>query len=98
MAFQKTRIRDRADIQVKRIELRQLLGAEKPDRAAIDKKLRELNEVELAAKKSMIDYRLAQREFFTPEQREKMRQMFQERGQRRGPRPMPPEGMGPPNL
>ena len=34
--FRKTAIRDRADLEVQRIDLKQLLAADKPDRAAIN--------------------------------------------------------------
>ena len=36
--FRKKQIRNQAELQVKRIELHDLLSADKPDRAAIDKK------------------------------------------------------------
>lgn len=78
-AFAKTRIRDQADLRVKRLELRDLLRAEKPDRTAIDKKLRELSEVQLAAQKSAIDHQLAMRDALTAEQKEKMREVLRER-------------------
>lgn len=78
-AFAKSRVRDRADLRVKQIDLRQLMAAEKPDRTAIDKKLRELSEVRLAAQQSAVEHRLAMREAITPEQKEKMKQLFRER-------------------
>ena len=77
-AFAKSRVRDHADLRVKQMELRQLMAVEKPDRAAIDKKLSEISEVRLAAQKSAVEYRLAMREAITPEQKEKMRQLFRE--------------------
>lgn len=76
--FRKATIRDRADVQVKRLELRELLVAEKPDRTAIEQKLAQLNEVQFAMRKAAIEHRLARREMFTPEQREKMRHLFWE--------------------
>jgi len=89
--FRKARIRDRADTQLKQVELENLMRADNPDRAAIDKKLDELSAARLVAEKSQVHYRLAMREVLTPEQREKLRTMFQERGRRLGfqdgPRP-----------
>ena len=82
--FVKARIRDRADLQVKHMELRDLMGAEKPDRAAIDKKLREISEVRLAAEKSSVEHQLAMRDALTPEQKEKMREALRERMQQGG--------------
>ena len=81
--FAKTRVRDHADLRVKQMDLRQLMAAEKADRAAIDKKLQEIGEVRLAAQKSAIEYRLTMREALTPEQKERMKQLFQERMEER---------------
>ena len=94
-AFVKAMIRDRAEVQVKRLELRELLAAEKPDRAAIEQKLAQLNEVQFAMQKTALEHRLALRELFTLEQRQKMRELFWE--MRRGggrfgpPAPRPPD-------
>ncbi len=99
--FRKAQIRNRADHEVKRLELAELLEAEKPDRTMIDKKLREISETQFAAEKSRIDHRLAMREALTPEQREKLKQMFREFRRQRGERgfghfgPGGPGGMGP---
>jgi len=92
--FTKARIREHAEVQVKRLELRELLAAEKPDRAAIEQKLAQLNEVQFAMRKAAIEHRLAMREMFAPEQREKMRELFWE--MRRSGRFGPPEPPGEP--
>ncbi len=89
-AFQKAIIRGRAEAQVKRLELRELLAAEKPDRALIGQKLSQLNEAQFAVQKLMLENRLAMREMFTPGQQEKLRQLFWE--MRRGD-----ERYGPPD-
>lgn len=95
-AFAKARIQNHANLQLKRMELDELVAAEKTDRAAIDKKLREFQDAQTAAHKAMIEHRLAMREMITPEQREKMREMMQERRMGRpgrGPRgPQAPAG------
>lgn len=89
--FRKSQIRGRADLEVKRLELRDLLAADNPDRSAIDQKLQEISSARLAQEKSSIDYRLAMRSALTPEQRQKLQQMrdqFRQRGRdggRRGP-------------
>jgi len=90
-AWARTRIRNQADLRVKRMELEELLRAEKPDRALIDRKLREIQEVELAASKAAIEHRLAMREMLTPEQRQKLEEMRREFWQQR----MAPGGPGP---
>ena len=84
-AFVKARIRNRAELQVTRIELAELLATEKPDRELIEKKLGELNQAQFAMRRSAIENRLAMREVFTPEQRQKMRQLLWEmrRGEER---------------
>jgi Spy/CpxP family protein refolding chaperone len=91
--FRKAEIRSRADLGVKRIELRDLLSAENPDRAAIDKKLQEISAARLTQERTAIDFQLAMRTALTPEQREKlkkMREQFRGRGPgregSRGPR------------
>jgi len=76
--FRKAQIRGRADLQVKRLELSELLSAADPDRAAIDKKLEEISAAQLAQRKSEVDYRLTMRNTLTSEQRQKLQQMRQE--------------------
>jgi len=73
--FRKARIDNRATLEVKRLELGQLLSAETPDRSAIDQKLQEVSAARLAQSKAMIDFRLDMRTALTPEQRQKMQQM-----------------------
>ena len=73
--FRKTEIHTRAELAVNRLELRDLLAADQPDRNAIDGKLQEISALRLAGEKAAIDYRLAMREALTPEQRQKLRQM-----------------------
>jgi len=92
--FRKTEIRNRADLQVKRLDLRDLLSADKPDRAAIDSKLQDISASQLAMEKAAVGHQLDMREALTPAQREKLRQWMtqrhdRERGAERG------EGGGP---
>lgn len=82
--FRKTEIRDRADLQVKRIDLRDLLSADKPDRSAIDSKVQEIGASQLALEKSATDYRLDMRDAITPAQRDKLRELMKNRWQRGG--------------
>lgn len=82
--FQKAQIRNRADLQIKRLELRELLAADNPDRSAIDRKLQEIGAAQLTESKSSIDFRLDMRNALAPEQRQKLEQMHE--GARRGPR------------
>ncbi|MGB7730541.1 MAG: periplasmic heavy metal sensor [Candidatus Acidiferrum sp.] len=82
-AFRKTAIQQRADLEVKQIDLRDLLAADKPDRAAIDRQLQAISTSRLAMDKSRIDFRLNMKDALTPEQREKLRQAMKERMQAR---------------
>jgi Spy/CpxP family protein refolding chaperone len=82
--FRKTEIRGRADLDVKRIDLKDLLAADKPDRAAINAKLQEISAAQLSLQKSSIDYRLSMRDAITPAQRDKLRQVMRDRWQRGG--------------
>ena len=91
-AAAKTRARLEADGKIRRIELTELLRAEKPDRAAIDKKLREIADIQYASLKAHTDDLLAFREIVPPEQREKIHAFVRDRMRERmrefrGPRP-----------
>jgi Spy/CpxP family protein refolding chaperone len=98
----KSAIRSRADLQVKRMELGELMRADNPDRLLIDKKLREVQDATFAAERARIDGQLNMHDLFTPEQRkemEKMRGEFRGGMMQRGPGGqggmMGPGGMGP---
>jgi len=82
--FRRAEIRGRADLEVKRLDLKDLLAADKPDRAAINAKLQEISAAQLSLQKSAIDYRLTIRDAITPAQREKLRQLMRDRWQRDG--------------
>jgi Spy/CpxP family protein refolding chaperone len=90
--FMKAGILNRATMQVKRMELNDLLCADKPDRAAIDRKLAEVNAALAASEKTDIDHMLAMRSLLTPDQQAKMKEMMQNRMGPRGP--MGPGGPG----
>ncbi len=74
----KSMVRSRADIQVKRMELAELMRADKPDRVLIDKKLREVQDATFAQEKARIDGHLAVRDMITPEQRQEMEKLREE--------------------
>jgi Spy/CpxP family protein refolding chaperone len=73
--FEKAQIRARADLQVKRIELNELLRADSPNRSAIDGKLQEVSSAQMALEKSAIDNQLAMRDILTPAQRQQLQQL-----------------------
>jgi Spy/CpxP family protein refolding chaperone len=82
LEFRKAEIRNRAELQVKRLELHSLIAADTPDRAAIDRSLQEVGAAQMAVEKSGIDFHLAMRSALTPEQREKLKAMREEFGHR----------------
>jgi Spy/CpxP family protein refolding chaperone len=100
--FAKARIRNQAELQVKRMELRELMQEEKPDRALIEKKMREVTEAEFAQRKAAVDHQLTMRDLITPEQKQKLQEVRQEMrtrhmqaGQGRGMGPGMGLGRGP---
>ena len=91
--FRKTEIRGRADLEVKQIDLRDLMSADKPDRPAIDAKLTEISTARLALQKSAVTFRLNSRDALTPDQRTKLRDLMRtRRGQNGPPGPGGPRG------
>ena len=91
----KAAIRQRADQQIARMELEELMRADALDEKAIDAKIRQLTELQAAALRARVEQRVAMRKVLTPEQFQKWRQMrgrFGERMMRprmpRGDRPM----------
>ena len=90
--FRKAEIRNRADLEIKRMDLNDLLSADKPDRAAIDGKLQEISVAQLALEKSAVDYRLTMREALTPAQHQKLEQLMRQRRQPEAGRNAGPRG------
>lgn len=97
---QKAAIQNRATLQTRQLELRQLMSGDKPDKAAIDRKIDEIGQARTAQMKARLDTRLAIRDLLTPEQQKKLRQLREQRG--RGPAeagappaPGTPRGPGP---
>ena len=82
--FRKTAIRSRADLQIKQIDLREMMAADKPDRAAIDAKLQDISTARLAFEKSAVNFRLDSRDALTPDQRQKLRALMGDRRRREG--------------
>lgn len=81
--FRKAEIQNRADVSVKRLELKNLLSAQNPDRGAIDKTLQEISEARLTQQKAAVDFHLNMRASLTADQWQKLRQMRREFRRRR---------------
>ncbi len=90
--FRKDRIRNRANLQVSRLELKDLLSTDNPDRNAIDQKLQEISAVRLTQAKSAVDFHLDMRAALTPDQHRKLRQMREDFRRRRSFDNRGPEG------
>jgi Spy/CpxP family protein refolding chaperone len=66
-------IRMRADLQTARLDLRRLMRADKPDRAAIDRQIDRMAQLGADMRKARVGMMLDVRALLTPEQRERAR-------------------------
>ncbi len=79
-------IRSHAELQARQLELQSLLRRNQPDRASIDRLVREISDLRAQQMKAMIDSRFAFQELLTADQRKKLRDL---RSRGKGPRPEP---------
>lgn len=84
-------IQRRADTQLAKLELEQLMKADTPDEKAIAVRIKQLTDLHGAALKARVDGRLALKKILTPEQQEKLREL-------RAERPRAPRGVRAPRL
>jgi Spy/CpxP family protein refolding chaperone len=77
--FQKASVMNRAKSQVARMELNQLISADKPDRAAIDKKLSEISAAQLVSEQTRVHHQLDMKTALTPDQQAKLKELMQAR-------------------
>jgi Spy/CpxP family protein refolding chaperone len=92
LELQKKQVTLRSKIDVARLEIKELFGAVSPDKAAIEKKMKEVSELQLQEKLNGLDHLFAVKAILTPEQqklwKEHMKQggpeMRERMGQRRG--------------
>jgi Spy/CpxP family protein refolding chaperone len=97
---EKASVKTRADIEVKGIELRELLRADNPDHDAVVKKAEEISALRGDLMKQHIEALLRAKSILAPEQQKKIRAFIEERaagglgGMRHGPgmRPREPRG------
>ncbi len=71
-------IAQRAAMATARLDLRQLLRSPSPDKAAIEKKVREVSELRTKASLARVDRMFSIRNVLTPEQRSKVRDRIRE--------------------
>lgn len=81
--FQKQQISQRAKVQTAAVELRQLLRAENPDKAAIEKKINEVSQLRAQLQTARVNHMLNVRKILTPEQQKMIREAVKERVQSR---------------
>lgn len=74
--FKKKQIDIRAKIQTLRVELRELFEADKPDRTEIEKKLRELNDIQLKMRLNHLDHWFAVYKILDEKQQKIWKQHF----------------------
>ena len=77
---EKFSVQARADMQLRRIELRELMRADNPDRDAIMQKLDEVNALRGKMEKQRVETMLSARNVLTPEQQKKLKTFMQNRG------------------
>jgi Spy/CpxP family protein refolding chaperone len=107
MDFEKASVMNRAKSEVAHMELNQLMSADKPDRAAIDKKLSDISAAQLVSEQTRVHHQLDMKTALTPDQQAKLKTLMQQRrpgmggpggpngGPGRGGRgPRPPQGSG----
>jgi Spy/CpxP family protein refolding chaperone len=77
--FQKKEIQNEAKIRLARLDLSQMMLLDKPDRAAIEKTIREIGSIQTDTKLARVDQMLAVRNLLTPEQLKTMKQNMMNR-------------------
>jgi Spy/CpxP family protein refolding chaperone len=83
--FQKKQIQNQAKIKLARLDLSQMLQADKPDRPAIEKIIRDISSLETDTKLARVDQMLAIRNVLTPDQLKTWKeQRMNRRGMMRG--------------
>jgi len=76
---EKANVRIRAEIEVRRIELREALRADKPDRDEILKKVQEISDLRREAMKHSVEAILAAKTILSPEQQRKVFSILENR-------------------
>jgi Spy/CpxP family protein refolding chaperone len=77
---QKASVQTRADMQLRRIELRELMRADNPDHDAIMAKLDQINALQGKMEKARVETMLSARSVLTPEQLKKVKTFMENRG------------------
>jgi Spy/CpxP family protein refolding chaperone len=78
---QKASVQTRADMELRRIELRELMRADNPDQSAIMQKLDEVNALQGKMEKQRVETMLSARSVLTPDQLKKIKTFMENRGE-----------------
>jgi Spy/CpxP family protein refolding chaperone len=92
--MQKSMVGIQSKIKIARIDLRTLVASDAPDKASIESKLREINDLQFQGKKLMVDHVFAVSALLTPEQRKTFKSQMMMRLSGGGMRPMGHMGQG----
>jgi Spy/CpxP family protein refolding chaperone len=76
---EKSTIKTKAALEVNQIDLRELLRADNPDRAAVLKKVQDISSLRGEMMKAHIEALLEAKSVLTPEQQKKLREFFESR-------------------
>ena len=82
---QKASVQTRADMELRHIELREMMRADNPDQSAIMAKLDEVNALRGKMQKQNVETMLSARSVLTPEQQKKVKTFLENRGAGGGP-------------
>ncbi len=90
LAHRRKMIDTRATLEKKRLDMRELMNASKPDRSAIEKALKAVSDAQYQHKLDRLDHWFAVKEILTPEQQKIWKQHMRpmERGKMGRPHPM----------
>jgi len=83
--MQKAMVKIQSDIKIARIDLREMIAADKPDRPAIEKKVKDISALQTTAKLALVDHLFKVNAMLTPEQQKTFKQemgrrLMEERG------------------
>lgn len=67
--MQRAMVQNRSRIQIARIDLRELMDADTPDRGAIEKKLKEISDLQVKQRMAMFDHHAEVEKLLTPDQK-----------------------------
>jgi Spy/CpxP family protein refolding chaperone len=77
--MEKSMVAIQAKIKIARIDMRNMVGAASPDKASIEGKMKEVNDLQFQAKKLTVDHLFAVYALLTPEQQKMFKDQMMKR-------------------